>query len=122
VPVITGRSGTHLYAAAITWFREPGAAPSLHHACSSLPTRVRTAALGVKLYPGPRDRAGVYPVEQKERTEFANSILPLMGRVSRRTHAADGTRSGCLRTAHDLVDVQACDIEEPIERRLFGVE
>lgn len=41
---------------------------------------------------------------------------------TREQKAADGTRSGCPRTAHDLVDVQACDIEEPIEGRLFGVE
>lgn len=47
VPIITDRPGTHLFAAAMSWFREEGAAPSVHHACSSLPTRVRMAALGV---------------------------------------------------------------------------
>jgi DNA-binding transcriptional LysR family regulator len=31
----------------MSWFREEGAAPSVHHACSSLPTRVRMAALGM---------------------------------------------------------------------------
>jgi DNA-binding transcriptional LysR family regulator len=47
VPIITDRPGTYLYAAAMNWFRLEGAAPSVHHACSSLPTRVRMAALGV---------------------------------------------------------------------------
>lgn len=47
VPIITDRPGTHLFAAAMSWFREEGAAPFVHHACSSLPTRVRMAALGI---------------------------------------------------------------------------
>jgi DNA-binding transcriptional LysR family regulator len=47
VPIITDRPGTHLHAAAMNWFREEGATPSVHYACSSLPTRVRMAALGL---------------------------------------------------------------------------
>ncbi|MBV9539203.1 MAG: LysR family transcriptional regulator [Acidisphaera sp.] len=47
VPVITDRAGTHLFSAAMTWFREDGAAPAVHHACSSLPTRVQMAGAGL---------------------------------------------------------------------------
>jgi len=47
VPIITDRPGTHLYTSAMNWFREQGAAPLVHHGCSSLPTRVRMAALGL---------------------------------------------------------------------------
>jgi DNA-binding transcriptional LysR family regulator len=47
VPIITDRTGTHMFASAMSWFREEGTEPSVHHGCSSLATRVRMAALGM---------------------------------------------------------------------------
>ena len=46
-PVISDRQGSHLYAAAMEWFRAEGVEPRQHHGCSSLPTRIHLATQGV---------------------------------------------------------------------------
>jgi DNA-binding transcriptional LysR family regulator len=46
-PVISDRQGSHLYTAAMEWFRREGVEPRQHHGCSSLPTRIHLALQGV---------------------------------------------------------------------------
>jgi DNA-binding transcriptional LysR family regulator len=46
-PVISDRNGSHLYAAAMEWFRGEGVEPRQHHGCSSLPTRIHLATRGL---------------------------------------------------------------------------
>lgn len=53
VPLITDTPGSHLHAIALDWFRGQGVEPARHHACSSLPTRIRLAALGLGLAMAP---------------------------------------------------------------------
>lgn len=47
LPLITDTPGSHLHGLAMNWFRAAGLEPSCHHACSSLPTRIRLATLGL---------------------------------------------------------------------------
>ncbi len=47
VPIITDTPGSHLHGLALVWFATAGVEPECHHACPSLPTRIRLAALGL---------------------------------------------------------------------------
>ncbi len=53
VPLVTDTPGSHPHRLALEWFRSGGVEPSRHHACSSLPTRIRLAAPGLDVAMAP---------------------------------------------------------------------
>jgi len=70
VPLVTDTPGSHLHALALDWFRTAGVEPVRHHACSSLPTRIRLAALGLGVAMAPAS------VARRELAEGSLVLLP----------------------------------------------
>lgn len=70
VPLVTDTPGSHLHGLALDWFRAAGVEPGRHHACSSLPTRIRLAALGLGVAMAPAS------VARRELAEGSLRLLP----------------------------------------------
>lgn len=70
VPLVTDTPGSHLHGIALDWFRAGGVEPARHHACSSLPTRIRLAALGLGVAMAPA------AVARRELVEGSLRLLP----------------------------------------------
>lgn len=70
VPLVTDTPGSHLHGLALDWFRSGGVEPERHHACSSLPTRIRLAALGLGVAMAPAS------VARRELAEGSLRLLP----------------------------------------------
>lgn len=81
VPLVTDTPGSHLHGLALDWFRSGGVEPERHHACSSLPTRIRLAALGLGVAMAPASVARRELAEGSLRLLPTNPPLPGLGYV-----------------------------------------
>jgi DNA-binding transcriptional LysR family regulator len=76
LPLITDMRGSHLHGLARDWLARGGVEPRRQHACSSLPTRLRLAALGLGLALAPPSLAARELAEGRLRLVATDPPLP----------------------------------------------